>query len=177
MELWKDINGFEGLYQVSSLGNVKSIERSVRYSDGRVYRYEEKLLKPCLDNQSYRFVNLYRTNGKRVIRIHRLVAIVFIPNPENKPEVNHKIGDKSNNTIANLEWATRNENQSHAVKNKLHAHGEKHGIRNVLNETTVRKARVMKQEGYSYAAIARKFGINRITILQAVTGKNWGHIA
>lgn len=101
-ETWKDIKGYEGLYQISNLGDVK------RISSG-------KILKPYSHN-GYIRVALSKDNTPKHMDIHRLIAQAFIPNPENKPEINHKDGNKENNSIQNLEWCTRKENMSHAKK-------------------------------------------------------------
>lgn len=104
-ELWKDIEGYEGLYQISTLGRVK------RVTTGRI-------LKGGKNTSGYIQMYLYKQGIRDVNRIHRLVAESFIPNPENKPEVNHINEDKTNNRVDNLEWCTRKENSNHGTRNK-----------------------------------------------------------
>lgn len=107
-EIWKDIKGFEGLYQISNLGNVKSFYK------GRTY------IKKCtLGSRGYLFVNLSKNKKNKAFRVHRLVAKEFLPNPNNYLEVNHRNGNKLNNCVDNLEWCSRSYNVSHAWKNKL----------------------------------------------------------
>ncbi len=101
MEMWTSVNGFP-LYMVSSMGRIRSLR------NGRI-------LKGGLDSDGYRTVLLYPETGKRKnVRWHRLVAEHFIPNPENKPQVNHKDGNKDNNQVDNLEWVTAQENVRHS---------------------------------------------------------------
>ena len=104
-EVWKDVKNYEGLYQISNLGNVKRVS-------------SRKRLKPY-NRKGYIRVALSKDNIAKHMDIHRLVAEAFIPNPENKPEINHIDGDKSNNKVSNLEWCTRKENMNHAKNTGL----------------------------------------------------------
>lgn len=114
-EIWKDIAGYEGMYQVSTLGRVRSLDRRKTYESGVTRTYKGKILKGTLIN-GYPVVWL----GKRAYRnVHRLVAETFIPNPEHKETVNHKDGVKTNNCVLNLEWNTLTENLQHAFSNGL----------------------------------------------------------
>lgn len=110
MEIWKDINGFEGLYQVSNLGNVKRLAGVVLMKNGLTRTVREKILKPakCGNKKygGYLFVNLYKEGKKIPKYIHRLVADAFVPNPYNLPQVNHKDEDKTNNVVDNLEFCS-----------------------------------------------------------------------
>lgn len=113
-EKYKDIPNYEGLYQVSNLGNIKSVARSYTNSKGKAYNIKERILKLTISN-GYYSVTLNNKSKKR-FTIHRLVAQVFISNPENKEEVNHKDGNKLNNCYNNLEWCTKSENTLHAYR-------------------------------------------------------------
>ena len=124
MEEWRDIKGFEGLYQISSYGRVKSLERTVWNGKG-YYKKSEKIRKGYDNGDGYLYVNLCKEGKRKQYRINRLVAMAFIPNPNNLPEVNHKDGNKLNNRADNLEWATRSENQKHAYKIGLQKSSEK----------------------------------------------------
>ena len=106
-EIWKDIEGYEGIYQVSNIGRVKRLKGFCRK--------EEKIISFYL-NKGYRAVNLYRNNKLKAMPIHRLVALSFIENTHNKPQVNHIDGVKINNCVENLEWNTRSENIKHAYE-------------------------------------------------------------
>lgn len=104
-EIWKDIQGYEGNYQVSSKGNVRSLDRYIECR-GK-YRFQKgKTLKPYINKSGYRQVTLYDKNGYKLHRINRLVAQSFIPNPNNLPQVNHKDEVKTNDCVNNLEWCT-----------------------------------------------------------------------
>jgi len=117
VETWKDIKGYEGLYQVSNLGRVKSLKRTVIKKNGRKQHRKERILKPLADRNGYLQVVLYNGYGKRKISlVHRLVCKVFHENPENKPCVNHIDENKANNTASNLEWCTYEENLSHGTR-------------------------------------------------------------
>lgn len=111
-EQWKEINGYDG-YSVSNTGKIKSFRR-------KSYKENGLTLTPETSYKGYEQVSLYKDGKKHQKLVHRLVAEAFIPNPENKPEVNHKDTDKSNNKVSNLEWSTSSENTIHAYKNGLY---------------------------------------------------------
>ena len=106
-EIWKDIQGYEGMYQVSSHGRVRSFKWN-----------RCKILKTRKDKKGYTVVTLTKHSKNYVPKVHRLVAIAFIPNPNNLPQVNHKDEDKSNNNIDNLEWCTNEYNRNYGTRNE-----------------------------------------------------------
>ena len=114
MEEWKDIKGYEGLYQISNLGRVKSLSRI----DSRGHKLNEKILKPKIRGYGYKAVMLSKNNIHKLYYIHRLVAEAFIPNPDNLPCVNHIDENKNNNCIENLEWCTRKYNTNYGTRSK-----------------------------------------------------------
>lgn len=137
-EIWKDIKGYEGAYQISNLGSVKSLKHRGLIRD--------KILKPAFV-RGYLCVSLCvnGTKFRKTHKVHRLVAQTFLDNPENKPTVNHKDGDKANNSVTNLEWATMLENNIHAISTKLrvmpkgdkcHMYGNKINAKLVLDTST-----------------------------------------
>ena len=110
MEQFRNIEGYEGLYQVSNEGRVKSL--NYRRSG------EERVLKPAKNNWNYLQVYLSKNKKYKWYKVHRLVAQAFIPNPENLPEVNHLDEDKTNNNVENLEWCTREYNNNYGTRNE-----------------------------------------------------------
>jgi|LakMenE18May11ns_1017448.scaffolds.fasta_scaffold9733409_3 hypothetical protein len=119
-EEWKDIIGYEGYYQISNLGKVKSLERvvMVERSYGKVkLTWKEKILKGAILKGGYYTIHFCVYNKKKRMLFHRLIAIHFIDNPSNLTQVNHIDGNKLNNAIENLEWVSNRENSCHAKKN------------------------------------------------------------
>ena len=113
-EVWKDIEGYEGKYQVSNYGNVRSLMYHNTKGIKRI-----SLLKPATDNRGYFRCALSKNNILKTYKVHRLVAQAFIPNPNNYPQINHIDGNKKNNNAENLEWCTNSVNQIHAYAHNL----------------------------------------------------------
>ena len=107
MENWKAISGYEGLYEVSDLGRVKSLKYG-----------KERILKPGKNTHGYLHVNIFKDGKKKMSLVHRLVAEAFIPNPNNLETVNHKDEVKTNNTVSNLEWMSIKDNNNYGTHNK-----------------------------------------------------------
>lgn len=120
MENWKDIDGYEGLYQVSDFGRIKSLERVTELKNGAKRLVSEKIRKlsnhKVAGKNGYLIVGLSKNNITKSMLVHIIVAKSFIKNPHSKPQVNHKNGIKSDNRVSNLEWVTASENQKHALK-------------------------------------------------------------
>lgn len=117
-EIWKDIKYYEGFYQASNLGRIKSLDRYVDRPDKKIgYRRSRILIQPY-NHRGYKMVTLNKNAKAKVLIAHRVIAKTFIPNPENKPQVNHINGIKDDNRIENLEWCTCLENIKHYWKSQ-----------------------------------------------------------
>ena len=113
-EIWKDIPGYEGYYQASNLGRIKSLDRQFVNTYGGLRFYHGRILRQSNLLGNYQKVTLKKNrHGSKQWQVHRLIAITFIPNPENKPEINHINRQPNDNKIENLEWCTRSENVKH----------------------------------------------------------------
>ncbi len=120
-EIWRDIAGYEGLYQVSNLGRVKSLERTTKRFNGfKVCEYKDgnKILKQSKNYKGYLFVGLCKNGKEKKYKVHRLVAEAFIDNPNNLPQVNHKNENKECNISNNLEWCTNKYNCNYGTRNE-----------------------------------------------------------
>lgn len=145
-EVWLPVVGYEGLYQVSNLGNVKSCERIVTMKNGVKRPIPEKLRKLSLRDDGYVQVELWMNNKSKSYNVHRLVAEAFIPNPDNLPEVNHKDCVRSNNNVSNLEWCTNSYNTNYAKELGRLPDNRKllDSIRTLSNEVTSRKCKCIE---------------------------------
>ena len=114
VEIWLPIIGYEEIYEVSNYGILRSLDRIVKYKNGKKCFHKGRIIKQSKDEDGYYIVSLCKNGDQITQKIARLVAIHFIPNLENKPEVNHKDGIKTNNRVNNLEWSTEKENSQHA---------------------------------------------------------------
>lgn len=129
-EEWRDVVGYEGLYQVSNLGRIKSLERRVPRSNGKTMLVRERICKVSI-NRKYIYVTLSKYGKQPNMKVHRLVAEAFIPNPGNLPQINHKDENPANNQVLNLEYCTSGYNRSYGTINKRikDTWRKKHGVK------------------------------------------------
>lgn len=167
-EIWKDIKGFEGSYEISNFGNVRSLDR-YRYCKSKTVPnfIKGQILKQRLDKDGYPVVNLKSKGKSHIKKIHRLVAEAFIENTENKETINHKNGIKTDNRIENLEWATVTENNRHRSINWLSKPAlTKEQI------TYIQKNVVLGQKnGNSIKNLAKIFNVARTTVADVAHNK------
>ncbi len=116
-EQWRKVVGYDDYYEVSNLGRVRSIDRTIQYTDGRVVHRKSKILSQKID-RGYYSVTVSKNNDKKLLKVHRLVAQAFIPNTDNLPCVNHKDENKENNSVDNLEWCTYEYNVNYGTRNR-----------------------------------------------------------
>lgn len=114
-EVWKPVVGYEGYYEVSSLGRIRSVKRTVKGIDGKNYRLNSAIKRQFDNGKGYYYVSLCVNGVQKPMVVHRLVAKAFLPNPDNLPEVNHKDENPLNNRADNLEWCTRQYNQRYGT--------------------------------------------------------------
>jgi hypothetical protein len=168
MEIWKDIENYFGLYQVSNLGNVKSVKRNI-------------ILKPDLTNKGYHKVCLYKNRISKWELIHRLVLETFIPNPLNLPQTNHKNGIKIDNCVENLEWCDNSYNQLHSIKFLNKKFNPVFGESNHLSKLTEIQVQEIRAKyipiKYSSIKLGKEYGVSGATIRYIISNKTWKHVS
>lgn len=179
MEIWKDVPGFSG-YQISNYGNVKALAKTWRtgFAKRIVRQGVEKIMKCGVNNWGYKWLRLSRDGKKKIFFIHIAVAELFCSNPDGKPQVNHKDGDKLNNNHWNLEWTTQAENTQHAYDIGLAkgAQGEKSGSAKLKNSDVIFIRQEYRDRKITQADLANKFQVRANLISRIVNNKIWKHI-
>jgi len=172
MEIWKDIPGYEGLYQASDFGNIKSLSRKIKCKNGKLVLFHGKNITPYINNTGYYKVRLHKKNISKTDYVHRIIMKTF---KENKNfHVNHMDNNPLNNNINNLEWCTQKENVNHAMKLNLFPKAEKNGMAKLTNEDVII---IKKLKGkLKQTTIALLYGVDKTCINQIMKGKTWKSI-
>lgn len=178
-ELWKPITGYEQFYEVSNLGKVRCVERLI-VMPTYTYIKKSKELTQFKDGRGYLHVKLYDGSGNpKSWTTHRLVALTFIPNPENKSSINHINGNKLDNRLENLEWCTHAENMKHASKlnswDKSRYVGENNDLSKLTNEQVL-TIREEYKNGVKRRELSNKFQTTFSNICNIVERKTWKHL-
>jgi hypothetical protein len=173
-EIWKDIEGYEGLYQVSNLGRVKSCKRKIKTKYGVIRAYKERILKTNFDAESYGRVCLHKLNCGKLTLVHRLVAEAFILNTTSEENVLHKNGNPKDNRVENLYWGSQKDNaedreRHRKAKNKLH-----HNCK--FPEFIIKTIKFLYRNGIKKPQLSRWFGIKYTTICSICSDRSWKHI-
>jgi DNA-binding transcriptional regulator YiaG len=167
MEVWKDIAGYEGLYQISNMGNVRTLPRLHRLD--RPYMKQERLLNPPTNSSGYKQATLYKDKKGIIHSVHRLVATAFLRREPHHEVINHKDGNKQNNYVDNLEWCTYGHNQAHAIRTgliRIHR-GENHYASKLTNAQ--RKEIIkLRSNGMKQRVIAEMYGIGQQTVSELI---------
>lgn len=176
MEVWKEIKGYNGVYFVSNKGSVKSVDH---YCKGRKGSGKQtgRILKLYKSNKGYLRVSLSKDKVRFTTSAHRLVAKAFIPNPLNKPQVNHINGIKTDNRVENLEWCTNRENQIHAIKNNLNNPnlGEEHFMSKLSNKD-VKNIRCLHKLGWKNKQLAEDYNVSQTAMSNILRNKTYKNV-
>jgi hypothetical protein len=176
IEEWRPVVGYEGRYEVSDLGNVRSLSRIETRSDGRTFQHPGGPLKPSVAKQSGHVrVNLRKDGKSKTAWVHQLVASTFIGERPAGQEVCHNDGIPSNNGAANLKWGTRNENIEDRRRHGTLIIGEA-ATGSILKEAQVVEIKARLGRGETGASLAKEFGVANPTISNINTGKRWAHV-
>lgn len=169
MEEWKPIEGYEGLYEVSNMGRVKSLKRTVWDSRGYYKTVPERIMKPKKTDKGYLTVNLSKEGKNKWCYVHRLAGQAFIPNPDNLPLINHKDENPKNNNVDNLEWCTQKYNINYGTHNKRMAEKLSKPI------IAIHKINGLILEFPSIMEASRQLGINNGNICACLKGRRKSH--
>lgn len=178
-EIWKPIPNYEGLYEVSNLGRVKSLERVVYLPKRKIFRkLKERFLRLNPSSDWYPIVSLHKKSKVEVKQVHKIVGLLFVKNPDNLPYLNHINGIKTDNRSTNLEWCTHLFNMRHAFTTGLIPNGE----RNHKAKLTDQKVRAIKRllkinPKTNQKALSEKLNISRSVINAIAKGRKWKYVA
>ena len=175
-EQWQDIKGYEDLYQISNLGNARTKKRVITYSTGARHNYDSVIKNQRIKYDGYHRVTLSKESVKKTFSVHRLVAEHHIKRVEGKNEVNHKSGDKTDNSVYNLEWVTNTENMKHAHQNGFikYSNGEKHMWSKLKEHEVFEILDFVKNTNMLQREIAALYGVSHSVVSRIKSGARWG---
>lgn len=171
-EIWKPIEGYKQYYHISSMGRVKALDRIV-YGIGPRFQKKRIMRQPI--SMSYLQIGVTINGKQKIFKTHRLVAVHFVKNDQNKPYINHINCDKLDNQHVNLEWVTHAENVKHAIENGLIKSGEDCPS-SILNSNQVLMIRKLRKSGLKLRELAEMFNIGTSNICHIVQKKTWKHL-
>lgn len=170
-EIYKDIRGYEGLYKISNFGNVKSLNYNRTKS--------KRIMKPGMSINGYPQLLLHKNGKRRMFKIHRLVALAFIKNLLNLPQINHKDGNKKNNNVENLEWCNAYQNTHHAYQlGLINTIGEKNPNTKIKESDVafIRKYLNSHKKHGEVTKLAKQMGISRQIVSNVKNNYSWNHV-
>lgn len=175
VEEWKDILGYEGIYQVSNLGNIKSLYRTKLMYNGRIAPVYEKILGTTKTQGRYKSVTLCKDNTRRTVTVHRLVACAFLYNDTSTDVINHKDGNTLNNNVTNLEYCTQSHNVSHSyiLGNAIQL-GSKNANSSLTENDVIQIRNLLKS--YTCKEIATQYNVSYYTISDIKRNRTWKHV-
>lgn len=173
-EVWRDISGYTGVYQVSNLGRVRSLDRYEKCGTF-IRKRKGKVLHQSVNRGGYLQLSLLKDGISHTKEVHRLVAQAFLPNTDNLPEVNHIDCDKTNNSVDNLEWVTREENTAHALFHGLKPKGDNHKSSKLTRKQVdwIRSHYIPNDINLGAKALAEKFSVSISTIYRIMSNNAW----
>ena len=179
--IWKSVVEYEGLYEVNTDGELRTFNWK---GTGQT-----RIMKPAKDHKGYLRTMLAKDGNAKTIKMHRIIAQAFIPNPENKPTVNHKNGIKTDNRVENLEWHTNKENVAHAIANGMFKFmtaealakvppqkGELNGNSKLTASDVIAIRQAFKPHVVTREILAKKYGVSPTTIKDVTNRKSWKHL-
>lgn len=180
MEIWKSLNNIVEcgeFYEISNLGNLRSVDRKTIGKNGVIKHFKGKDKATKKNNRGYIMANIYLDGEEKTVLIHRLVALAFIENPHNFPEVKHLDGNKNNNCVNNLEWVSSKENQNHARVNGLSNQHGQNSVNSKLKDYEAIQIREMWDTGkYKKVELSKLFNVSTSVIDRIIRRKAYAHI-
>lgn len=176
-EIWLPVVGYEGLYEVSNMGNVRSLKRIVNKKNGKTLSIPFKIKSIRTAKSGYAYVHLDRNGIRKNCSVHRLVAMAFISNPEGKPMVNHINSIRNDNVINNLEWCTHKENMEHAANfGNFDVVGQNHPKAKLTNNDVLEIFKLYKTGKHTQSYIGKLYGVSFSCVSAIVRGAKWTHV-